>query len=146
MNGMNGISAITRAEAEAVLREVVGACYEVSNILGAGFLEKVYERALEQELGLRGLRALSQHPIRIDYKGLEVGHYIADLFVEGKLIVELKCCEELSKEHIAQCLNYLRATGLPLAVLVNFQHPHMEWRKVVNKHMPYVVHTVHAGQ
>jgi GxxExxY protein len=110
---------------------VVGAAYEVSNTLGAGFLEKVYERALAVECRQRGIRALSQAPVAVSYKGEPVGEYFADILVEGVLIVELKCAAALSDEHLAQCLNYLRATGLHLGLLLNFQRPRVEWKRVV---------------
>jgi GxxExxY protein len=114
-----------------LIAEVIGAVYEVANVLGAGFLEKVYERALVKELELRGLRARAQAPIRISYKGEPIGEYFADVLVEGKLIVELKCVQQLGNEHLAQCLNYLKATGNTIALLVNFQHPRVEWKRVV---------------
>src|SRR5438093_1350569 len=113
-------------------QQVVGAAYEVGNVLGAGFLEKVYERALLQELRLRGLQAEAQYPIHVLYKGEVIGDYYADILVEGKLIIELKCVEQLNNEHLAQCLNYLRATERPLALLINFQNPKVEWKRVVH--------------
>jgi GxxExxY protein len=112
----------------------LGAIFEVSNTLGTGFLEKVYERALLKELTLRGIRATSQTSIPVTYKGQCVGEYFADLIVEESLVVELKCAERLSNEHSAQCLNYLRATGLTLCLLVNFQKPKIEWRRIVYGH------------
>ena len=111
--------------------QVVGAAYEVANVLGPGFLEMVYERALVRELLLRGLDARWQEPIPVSYKGDRVGDYRADVLVDGKLIVEVKCAERFCDEHMAQCLNYLKATGLHLALLVNFQHPKVEWKRVV---------------
>ena len=113
------------ASLEALVEIVVGAAYEVSNVLGAGFLEKVYERALMQELSLRGLRAATQTPFPIAYKGKNVGTYSADLVVEDRLLVEVKCVEQFSNEHLAQCINYLKASGLHLALLINF--PGREW-------------------
>lgn len=110
---------------------MVGAVYEVSNVLGAGFLEKVYERALLKELALRGLAAQSQVACPVSYKGQRLGDYIADLVVEQKLVVEIKCVEHLADEHLAQCINYLRVSGLKLALLVNFQKPKVEWKRVV---------------
>src|ERR1700733_6436556 len=89
---------------------VLGAVFEVSNTLGAGFLEKVYERALLRELGLRGIRAAAQTSLTVTYKGHKVGEYVADLLVEDVLLVELKCVDRLANEHIAQCLNYLKAS------------------------------------
>ena len=122
-----------RIEMNMLFRDVVGACFEVSNTLGGGFLEKVYERALIKELRLRGLRAEAQVPLQVSYKGEVVGDYFVDILVEGKLIIELKCCDSLCDEHLAQCLNYLRTTGFPIALLVNFQKPRLEWRKIVSK-------------
>jgi GxxExxY protein len=121
----------SRDELVALCERVVGAVYEVANTLGAGFLEKVYERALVRELTLRGLRAEAQVPLPVYYKGSAVGEYFADILVEGVLIVELKCVSSLADEHLAQCLNYLKATNGRLALLVNFQHPKVEWKRVV---------------
>ena len=105
--------------------------FEVSNTLGAGFLEKVYERALLMELGLRGIRATDQASFAVNYKGQSVGEYFADLLVEDELVVELKCVERLGNEHTAQCLNYLRASGRRFCLLVNFQQPKVEWKRIV---------------
>src|SRR5665213_3651713 len=102
-------------------QRVIGAVYEVANSLGAGFLEKVYEKALLRELGLAGIRAVSQAPFSISYKGGSVGEYFTDIFVEGALLVELKCMERLGNEQTAQYLNYLKASGMELCLLVNFQ-------------------------
>ncbi len=110
---------------------VLGAVFEVSNTLGAGFLEKAYERALLKELGLRGMRATSQKSFPVIYKDQCVGEYFADILVEDVLVVELKCADRLVNEHTAQCLNYLRASGLPICLLVNFQRPKVEWKRIV---------------
>lgn len=118
-------------ELEELTERVIGAVFEVSNTLGAGFLEKVYERALVRELGLRGLRAASQVGLAIHYKGYDVGEYFADLVVEDLLVVELKCVERLGNEHVAQCLNYLRASGRRVCLLVNFHRAKVEWKRVV---------------
>ena len=99
---------------------MLGAVFEVSHTLGFGFLEKVYQRALLRELSLRGIRA-----------GHSVGEYYAHLLVEDALVVELKCAERLANEHVAQCLYYLRASGLTLCLLVNLQKPKVEWRRIV---------------
>ncbi len=115
----------------SIAERVVGAAYEVSNTLGAGFLEKVYERALVVECRQRGIRAIPQAPVAVTYKGEQVGEYFADILVEDVLIVELKCAASLSDEYLAQCLNYLRTTGLHLALLLNFQRPRVEWKRVV---------------
>jgi GxxExxY protein len=110
---------------------VLGAIFEVANTLGAGFLEKVYERALLQELALRGIRATSQASRVVSYKGYRVGEYIADILVEDLLVIELKCVDRLANEHTAQCLNYLRGSGLRLCLLVNFQKPKVEWKRIM---------------
>jgi len=101
----------------------LGAVFEVSNTLGAGFLEKVYERALLHELRLRGIQAVAQASFPVRYKGQCAGEYFADLVVENEVVVELKCVERLGNEHMAQCLNYLRASGMKVCLLINFQKP-----------------------
>ena len=121
-----------RAWLEALVETVVGAAYEVSNVLGAGFLEKIYERALIEELRLRGLRVTAQAPFPVAYKGKHIGTYAADLVVDEHLLVEVKCVERLSDEHLAQCINYLKVSGLKLALLFNFRRPKVEWRRVVH--------------
>lgn len=109
---------------------VIGAIFEVSNTLGAGFLEKVYERALLTELNLRGIRAVEQPSVKVTYKGFGWGDYSPDLLVEDVLLIELKCVERFAGEHLAQCLNYLRASGRRVCLLVNFQKPKVEWRRI----------------
>ena len=111
---------------------VLGAIFEVSNTLGAGFLEKVYQRALLTELRLRGIRATAEASFTVAYKGHSVGEYFADLLVEDVLVIELKCVERLCNEHTAQCLNYLRVSGRTLCLLVNFQKPEVEWKRIVH--------------
>jgi GxxExxY protein len=113
---------------------VLAAIFEVSNTLGAGFLEKVYERALLKELGLRGIRATVQASFAITYKGHNVGEYFAGILVKDILVVELKCVDRLANEHTAQCLNYLRASGRAVCLLVNFQRPKVEWKRIVWRH------------
>ena len=121
-----------RESLNSLLESVVVAAYEVSNVLGPGFLEKIYERALMKELALRGIPATPQVPYIVIYKGQPIGEYIADLVVDDRLLVELKCTHRLADEHLAQCINYLTASGLHLAVLINFQHPKVEWRRIVH--------------
>jgi GxxExxY protein len=111
--------------------QVVGAAYEVMNTLVPGFLEKVYENAPVVELTRRGISAKAQVPIPVCYKGANVGTYFADLLVEAELLVELKCCDAFCDEHLAICLNYLNATGKKLLIPINFQHPRVEWERVV---------------
>jgi GxxExxY protein len=119
------------SDADPLTERVLGAVFEVSNTLGAGFLERVYERALLRELCLRSVRATSQVAFSVTYKGQSVGEYVADILVEDALVVELKCAERLANEHMAQCLNYLRVSGLKVCLLVNFQKAKVEWQRVV---------------
>ena len=121
-----------RASLEDLVEKVIGAAYEVSNVPGAGLLEKVYERALIEELSLRGIRVRSQAIFPVSYKGKPVGTYSADLVADDCLLVEVKCVEHFSNEHLAQCINYLKASGLHLALLINFRHPRVEWRRIVH--------------
>jgi len=121
----------TEEDLAGLTERVLAAVFEVSNTLGAGFLEKVYERALLQELALRGISAIPQASFAVIYKGQSVGEYFADILVEDELVVELKCVERLGNEHTAQCLNYLRASGRRFCLLVNFQRPKVEWKRIV---------------
>ena len=119
-------------EFDALTEKVIAAVFEVSNTLGTGFLEKVYERALARELHLRGINAVTQVSLSVHYKGRSVGDYFVDLLIEDVLAVELKCVDRLAPEHTAQCINYLKACSRSVCLLVNFQHPKVEWRRVVN--------------
>lgn len=111
--------------------QINGAIFEVNRVLGAGFLEKVYENALLIELIDRGLKAENQIPIKVQYKGKEVGEYCADIVVEKQVILELKALDSLQKIHEAQLLNYLKATGYKIGLLVNFTHPKAEIKRFV---------------
>ena len=116
---------------DPLTERILAAVFEVSNVLGSGFLEKLYCRALRQELRLAGLRAQSEVAFRVLYKGHPIGDYLADLVVEQQVVVELKCVDRLSNQHVAQCINYLRASSLRVALLVNFQRPKVEWKRIV---------------
>ena len=118
-------------DANEITYAINGAVFEVNRLLGPGFLEKVYENALLQELRERGLEARNQAPIKVSYKGRVVGEYFADILVEGKVIVEIKTVERLDKAHEAQILNYLKATGVPVGLLVNFKQPKAEIKRMV---------------
>jgi len=83
------------------------------------------------ELGLRGLDVRSQVRFPIGYKGRTVGDYTAEMVVNERLIVELKCVDRFADEHMAQCINYLKASGLRFAILINFQLPKVKWRRIV---------------
>jgi GxxExxY protein len=108
-----------------------GAVFEVNKVLGPGFLEKVYENALLVELRERGVKAESQVPVNVTYKDASVGEYVADILVEDKIIVELKTVEKIDKIHEAQLLNYLKATGKPIGLLVNFKNHKAEIKRMV---------------
>jgi GxxExxY protein len=110
---------------------VIGSAFEVANVMGAGFLEEVYERALIRELAFRGVSAKAQVSFPVCYKGQYVGEYVADLVVEEKVIVELKCVDRFANQHLAQCINYLKASGLRVALLISFQEPKVEWKRVL---------------
>ena len=111
--------------------KINGAVFEVNRVLGPGFLEKVYENALLIELKNRGLKAERQVPIKVLYKENIVGEYIADILVEDKVIVELKTVEKFDRLHEAQLLNYLKATGINVGLLVNFKHSKAEIKRMV---------------
>jgi GxxExxY protein len=116
----------------SLTEQVLAAIFEVSNTLGPGFLEKVCERALLRELTFRGLRAKPQASFKVTYKGATVGDYFADILVEDALVIELKCADRLTNEHTAQWLNYLKASGLTVCLLVNFQKAKVDWQRIVN--------------
>lgn len=112
--------------------KIIACAFAVSNTLGSGFLEKVYENALAHELRKANLQVEQRHPIQIMYDGILVGDYIADLLVNDLVIVELKTVESLTDIHMAQCLNYLKATGLHLCLLLNFHHPKVQIKRIVH--------------
>ena len=115
----------------AITSQVLAAAFEVANTLGSGFLEKVYERALIRELTLRGLKAKPQEPQTVTYKGESVGDYYPDILVEDTVIVELKCVECFAPEHMAQCLNYLKAAQKRVCLLLNFQKPRLQYKRLI---------------
>ncbi|QND87084.1 Uncharacterized protein ChrSV_4866 [Chromobacterium vaccinii] len=102
---------------------IQGCVFEVYRELGHGFLEKVYERALAAELQRQGLSVQTQYPLTVKYKGEIVGEYFADLVVEDRILLELKAQPKLQDVHKAQVLNYLKASGLRVGLLVNFFYP-----------------------
>lgn len=110
---------------------IVGAAMEVHKILGPGFLESVYQTALEKELTLRRIPFCRQVELPVTYKGDLIGVYKADLVVDSKIILEIKGISRLNASHQAQALHYLTATGLGLAILINFGMSSLEYRRVV---------------
>ena len=113
--------------------KVIGFAYTVGNSLGAGFLEKVYENALIYELEKAGLKVEQQKPIKVYYKEVIVGEYMADLLVNDCLLIELKAVQDLEEVFYAQCLNYLKATGLEVCLLINYGKPEVQIRRVSAK-------------
>jgi GxxExxY protein len=112
---------------------ILGACFEVYKEKGHGFLEPVYQECLEIELRKQGIPFESQKQITLIYKGVELQHgYRADFLCFGKVLIEIKAVSSLVDEHRAQVLNYLRATGLEVALLVNFgAYPQLEYERLV---------------
>ncbi len=104
----------------AITERIIGFAFRVHNILGSGFSERVYENALAHELRKAGLRVEQQVPIAVTYDGVVVGDYVADLIVEGVVLIENKAIRNLDDVHTAQCLNYLAITTMPLCLLINF--------------------------
>ncbi|MBU3981962.1 MAG: GxxExxY protein, partial [Proteobacteria bacterium] len=94
---------------DQLTEKIIGCAYEVGNVLGCGFLEKVYENALVHELRRNGLRCEAQHSIEVYYDDIVAGEYVADILVEQKVLIELKAVKEIDDIHIAQRLNYLKA-------------------------------------
>jgi len=111
---------------------IINAAYKVSNALGAGFLEKVYENALVHQLKKDGMNIEQQKPIKVHYDNVVVGDYFADLIAEESVIVELKTAKRIENIYLAQTLNYLKATGFKLGLIINFGKPRVEIKRVVN--------------
>jgi len=118
---------------DEITRKIIGCAYTVANTLGCGFLEKVYENALAQEVRNAGLAVQQQKPIAVQYKGTVVGDYVADLLVEECVLVEIKSVRQFDEIHLAQCLNYLHATGLHICLLINFGTPKVQVKRVVQQ-------------
>jgi GxxExxY protein len=118
-------------EINAITERIIGCAYTVSNTLGAGFLEKVYENALAHEMRKQGLQVTQQHPAPVVYDDVVVGDFVADILVEEAVLVELKAVKALDNVHMAQCLNYLKATGLGMCLLLNFGDPKLMIKRIV---------------
>lgn len=115
-----------------ITQKIIGAAYTVGNELGSGFLEKVYENAMMIELEKLGVKAKNQFPLKVYYKGIVVGDYIADLFVENSVIVELKSTKNTDGIHKAQVLNYLKASNKQVGLLINFGTPRVTVERIAN--------------
>jgi GxxExxY protein len=115
-----------------ITEKIIGCAFTVSNTLGAGFLEKVYENALVHELRKAGLNVKQQYSIHVYYDEELVGDYIADLFVEDCVLIELKAVKSIDEIHLSQGMNYLKATGLKVCLLLNFGKPKIQIKRIVN--------------
>lgn len=122
-----------------ITQKIIGCAYEVSNTLGTGFVEKVYENALAHQIRKSaGFVVAQQYPITVAYDEIVVGEFFADMLVQERVLVELKAVSLLKDEHVAQALNYLRASSLEICLLINFGQrkieikrlrPHTSWKK-----------------
>ena len=113
--------------------KIIHAAYTVHNILKFGFLESVYQKALKKELVSMGLKCECEKPLDVYYKGEIVGHFVSDILVEDRVIIELKAVKALKDEHEWQLVNYLTATGLEVGLLINFGHDLEVKRKICTK-------------
>jgi GxxExxY protein len=120
-----------RERLDVLSRAVIGAAQRVSLALGVGFLEKVYENSLLFELQESGLVVAQQKPVHVRYGGKVVGDYVPDLLVSNEVLVEIKATPALDEIHRLQCINYLRATGLRVCLLINFGRPRLEVKRIV---------------
>ena len=119
-------------ELNHISKKVIGCAYAVGKVLKYGYLEKVYENALAYEINKAGLKVQQQAPIVVKYKEMIAGEYVADLLVEDCFLIELKTAKAIDDTHIAQCLNYLTATGLKICLLINFGEHKIEIKRLVN--------------
>ena len=127
----NNQSVVIDPSVNEITKTVIGCAYSVSNSLGCGFLEKVYENAMVHELAKHSLKVDRQHKIKIKYDGVVIGDYIADLVIEDSVLVEIKNVDRLGTPQVAQCLNYLKATGIHIGLLMNFGRPRVEVKRLI---------------
>jgi GxxExxY protein len=126
---------------DELTEKIIGCAYQVSNTIGIGFVEKVYENAHVHELRKNRLYVQQQYPIKVVYDDITVGEFFVDILVENLVLVELKAVSALNNEHLAQALNYLRASKLPVWLLINFGrlkiqirrlHPSPNWKSTIS--------------
>ena len=131
----NALENIEAADPVYLEQELTGKILEcafvVHNTLGAGFLERVYSNALALELRRSEIECAREVPLKVTYKGVIVGDYVADILVAGRVLIELKACAVLDSNHAAQIMNYLRASGIRVGLLLNFGRPKLEYRRFV---------------
>ena len=115
---------------EELTGQILQACFEVINELGAGFVESVYQKALLVALRQKGLQAELEFQLKVKFRGAVVGDFFADLIVENKVLLELKAVKALLPEHQAQLINYLKATGIDVGLLINFGNAKLEYKRL----------------
>jgi GxxExxY protein len=115
---------------ESLTQSILEACFEVSNELGSGFLESVYENALLIAISQKGLKVEAQHALSVTFRGAIIGQFFADLWVEDSVIVEIKTVSALLPQHSAQVINYLKATDVDIGLLINFGNPRLEYKRL----------------
>ncbi len=120
-----------KSEIDRVTEQIIGCAFTVGNRLGCGFLEKVYENALVIVLRRAGLHIAQQQLMKVLYDEVVVGTYLADVIVEDSVLVKIKAVKLLDEIHSAQCLNYLKAKGLPLCLLINFGRPRVDIKRLI---------------
>lgn len=116
---------------DEVIEKIVGCAHAVSNTLGIGFVEKVYENALVYSIRKTGMLVDQQYPLKVDFEGVVVGVFFADLLVEKRVLVELQAATMLTQEHTAEALNHLRATRAKICLLINFGSPKVEVKRLL---------------
>ena len=122
----------TYDEINKLTEKIIGCAYKVSNTLGSGFLEKVYENAFAYELTQADLKVKQQYPLQVKYEGVVVGDYTADMLIEECVLIELKTVSQIDSSHLAQCMNYLKATDLHICLLFNFGNRRLEVKRIVH--------------
>ncbi|SPF31225.1 conserved hypothetical protein [Syntrophobacter sp. SbD1] len=128
---MNTDGKLTEQKLDDITASIIGAAFEVSNTLGHGFFEVIYRKALVHELSIRGLSVEEEFQFDVMYKWTTLGRYLCDLLVDKSTVVELKAIERLNPSHVGQLLNYLKAGGLRVGLLLNFGRPRLEYKRVV---------------
>jgi GxxExxY protein len=122
---------------------ILGCCFDVMNELGSGFLESVYKNALFIAIREKGLKIEAEKRFEVTFRGNKVGLYVADLMIEERVIVELKCCEYLLGEHQAQLINYLKASSILVGLLINFGKRKVEYKRLYHPNHPAACDPVH---
>ncbi|MGI8640201.1 MAG: GxxExxY protein [Pyrinomonadaceae bacterium] len=118
---------------EDLTGKILEGCFEVSKELGIGFIESVYEKALVVALEQKGLKVKRQVPLNVHFRSVVVGEFFVDVLVENKVLIELKAVKSFAGEHFAQTINYLKATGIEVGLIVNFGNPKLEYRRFNNR-------------